>query len=332
MKRSHKLIVAGVLLVSAIAVAGAAIGATKVFSPKQESQAIIDDAAGQLGVTPQRLSNALKQALKNQVDEAVKDGRLTKNEGARMKERIDAGEVPLFGLGPGPEFRDHVVGPFHTKFDAAADYLGMTEAQLREALQSGKTLAQVAKEHNKSVDGLVDALLARAEQKLQAAVDAGQVTEAEKKEMLAGLRERITDLVNGRLPEPPNGDVPLFGLGPGPEFRDHVVGPFHTKFDAAADYLGMTEAQLREALQSGKTLAEVAKEHNKSVDGLVDALLAGAEQKLQAAVDASQMTEAEKKDMLAGLRERITDLVNGRLPTPPNGFDRKRFDSRPAIF
>src|SRR5512133_3043368 len=319
MKRSHKLIVAGVLLVSAIAVAGAAIGATKVFSPKQESQAIIDDAAGQLGVTPQRLSNALKQALKNQVDEAVKDGRLTKNEGARMKERIDAGEVPLFGLGPGPEFRDHVVGPFHTKFDAAADYLGMTEAQLREALQSGKTLAEVAKEHNKSVDGLVDALLAGAEQKLQAAVDAGEMTKAEKKEMLAGLRERITDLVNGRLPEPPNGDVPLFGLGPGPEFRDRVVGPFLTKFAAAADYLGMTEAELREALQSGKTLAQVAKEHNKSVDGLVDALLAGAEQKLQAAVDAGEMTKAEKKEMLAGLRERITDLVNGRLPEPPNG-------------
>ncbi len=201
MKRSHKLIVAAVLLVSAI-VAGAAIGATKVLSPKQESDAIIEDAAGQLGVTPQRLSKALKQALKNRVDEAVSDGRLTKEEGAKLKESIDAGEMPLFGLGPGPGFRDHMVGPFHTKFEAAADYLGMTEAQLREALENGKTLAQVARDRNKSVDGLVDALLARAEKKLEAAVDAGEMTRAEKNEMLAGLRDRITDIVNGRFPEP----------------------------------------------------------------------------------------------------------------------------------
>jgi polyhydroxyalkanoate synthesis regulator phasin len=174
-----------------------------VFSPKQESQAVIEDAAGQLGVSPQRLTDALKQALKNRVDEAVKDGRLTKEEGAKLKESIDAGEMPLFGLGPGPGFRHHMVGPFHTKFEAAADYLGMTEAQLREALESGKTLAQVATDHHKSVDGLVDALLAGAEKKLDAAVAAGELTKAEKKEMLAGLKDRITDLVNGRFPEPP---------------------------------------------------------------------------------------------------------------------------------
>jgi polyhydroxyalkanoate synthesis regulator phasin len=203
MKRSHKLIVAGVLLVSAIAVAGAAIGATKVFSPKQESQAVIEDAAGQLGVTPQRLTDALKQALKNRVDEAVKDGRLTKEEGTKLKESIDAGEMPLFGPGPGPGFRHHMVGPFHHKFEAAADYLGMTEAQLREALESGKTLAEVAKDRHKSIDGLVNALLAGAEKKLDAAVAAGELTKAEKKEMLAGLKDRITDLVNGRFPEPP---------------------------------------------------------------------------------------------------------------------------------
>jgi hypothetical protein len=202
MKRSHKVVVGAAVVLSAT-VAGAAIGATKVLGPKQESQAIIADAAGQLGVTPEKLSNALKQALKNRVDEAVKDGLLTKEQGARLKERVDAGEAPLFGLGPGPEFRHHGVGPFHTKLEAAAKYLGMTEAQLHEALESGKTLAQVAKDHGKSANGLVDALMAEADKKLDQAVKAGQLTEAEKKDMVAGLKDRITDLVNGRFPEPP---------------------------------------------------------------------------------------------------------------------------------
>jgi phage-related minor tail protein len=94
----------------------------------------------------------------------------------------------------------------------------------------------------------------------------------------------------------------------------------------------MTQAQLRQALESGKTLAQVAKEHNKSVDGLVNALVGEAEKKLDKAVAAGRLTEAEKKEMLAGLKDRITDLVNGRFPEPPGNFHRERFGTRPPIF
>jgi polyhydroxyalkanoate synthesis regulator phasin len=207
MKRNHKIAIAAVLALSVIAVGGA-VGATQL-TPKQESQAIINDAAGQLGVEPSELSNALKQALKNRVDDAVEDGRLTEEQGRELKERIDAGEVPFLGL---PFHRHH--GPFHAKFEAAAEYLGMTQAQLRKALDDGKTLAQVARDRDKSVDGLVAALVEEAEQKLEDAVEAGRLTEAEKREMLDGLRDRITDLVNGRfprLPRPPfHRDGPRF--------------------------------------------------------------------------------------------------------------------------
>jgi hypothetical protein len=196
MKRNHKIAIVAVLALSVIAVGGA-VGATQL-TPKQESEAIINDAAEQLGVQPSELSDALKQALKNRVDDAVEDGRLTEEQGRRMKERIDAGEVPFFGLGP--RFHKHFGGPFHGKLEAATEYLGMTQAQLREALEDGKTLAQVAKDRGKSVDGLVDALVKGAEQKLQDAVEEGRLTKAEKSEMLEGLRDRITDMVNGRFP------------------------------------------------------------------------------------------------------------------------------------
>jgi hypothetical protein len=213
MKRSHKIAIVVALALSVVAVGGA-IGATKL-TPKQESQAIINDAAEQLGVEPTELSDALKQALKNRVDAAVKDGRLTEEQGRELKERIDAGEVPFFGLGPG--FHKHFHGPFHAKLEAAAEYLGMTQAQLEEALEDGKTLAQVAKDQGKSVDGLVDALVEGAEQKLQDAVEAGRLTEAEKSEMLEGLRDRITDLVNGRFPR--LGKPHFHRVEPGATFR-----------------------------------------------------------------------------------------------------------------
>src|SRR4029453_7675259 len=225
---SRKLILLGIALL-AVVVVGGGIAATKALTPKQESQAVIDDAAKQLGVTPAQLSSALKQALKNRVDEAVKDGRLTKAEGDRLKQAIDPGGPPFFGLGP-PRFHDHGHfgfrhhghGPFEQGLTAAADYLGVTRAQLMNELRDGKSLAQVAKAHGKSADGLVDALVKQAEQKLDQAVKNGRITEAEKTEMLAGLKKRITDLVNGRFPAPPrfhrfdrDGRGPLPGvLGP----------------------------------------------------------------------------------------------------------------------
>jgi hypothetical protein len=198
MKRSHKIAIGAALGLSVIAVGGA-VGAT-TLTPREESRAVINDAARQLGVEPSELSDALEQALKNRVDAAVADGRLTEAEGERMKERIEDGGLPF--LGPGPTFHRHH-GPFHAKLDAAAEYLDLTRAQLRERLEDGKTLAQVARDRDKSVDGLVDALVRRAEQKLEDAVEDRNMTEAEKREMLSGLRERITDLVNGRFPAHP---------------------------------------------------------------------------------------------------------------------------------
>lgn len=215
MTRGRKVAIALVLGASVLVV-GAAVAATQALSPREERQAIINDAARQLGVEPQELSDALKQALKNRVDAAVRDGRLTKEQAARLKERIDSGGAPLFGpgfRGPGPVFRHHH-GLFHAKFEAAARYLDLSEAELRQALENGKSLAQVARDRNKSVDGLVDALVADAEKKLDQAVENGDLTEAEKREMLSGLRERITDLVNGRFP-------PRFHRPPGrPRFSE----------------------------------------------------------------------------------------------------------------
>jgi hypothetical protein len=202
------LLAAGAALV-AVAAGGSAIAATKMTSPKAEQQAIINDAASQLGVTPQKLSDALTQALKNRVDAAVKDGRLTKEQADEIKKHIDAGDAPLF-LGPplghrfgwrgfgGPGFGGPgFAHPHPAGLESAATYLGMTQAQLREALSSGKTLAQVAKDKNKSVDGLVQAMTDAATKKIDAAQAAGKITKDQATEMKAHLNDAVTDLVNG---------------------------------------------------------------------------------------------------------------------------------------
>jgi hypothetical protein len=66
----------------------------------------------------------------------------------------------------------------------------------------------------------------------------------------------------------------------------------------AAEYLGLTEDALFVELESGKTLAEIAEAQGKSVQGLIDALVA----------DATSRTN-----------EHITNMVNSPLPTKSEG-------------
>jgi polyhydroxyalkanoate synthesis regulator phasin len=192
---SHKRKLAiGVAAALAVAGGGAAIAATQLGSPREESQAILNDAATQLGVEPGALSDALKKALSNRVDAWVEAGRLTKEQGAELKQRIESGEVPLLGL---RAFGHHGPHGHGASLDAAAEYLGLTEDALREELESGKTLAQVARDHDKSVDGLVQALYDEAKGKLDDAVADGRLTRAQADAILEDLKPRITAFVNG---------------------------------------------------------------------------------------------------------------------------------------
>src|SRR5689334_21373987 len=169
-RRLRPKVMAGAVAGLTVAGAGGAYAATHFGSPQQENQAVVDDAAKQLGVQPSALSAALKKALENRVDDAVAAGRLTKAQGDELKQRIESGDLPLFGA---PGFHHH--GRFGG-LDAASTYLGLTDAQLRTQLESGKSLADVAKAQGKTVDGLVQAIVDSAKKKLDAAVAAGRLT------------------------------------------------------------------------------------------------------------------------------------------------------------
>ena len=215
LNRKVKIFVGVAALLSALG-AGAAVAASQDSSPGSESKAVIDDAAKQLGIPSSKLSDALKQALSDRVDAAVAAGRVTKAEGDALKARIQSSGFPLFG-GPRRGFRHF---GFIGRLESAAGYIGITETQLRTELESGKSLAQIATAHGKSVDGLIDALVAAAKNKLDDAVSAGRLTKDQETEMLGVLKDRITSAVN-------NTD----GLGE-PHFRRPGVGFRH--FDGPA--------------------------------------------------------------------------------------------------
>ena len=190
MKRAHVVAAAAAGVV--IAGAGGAFAATQLDSPTARSQAIITDAAGQLNIDPSKLTSALEKAIDDQIDAAVRTGKLTSAQGAALKARVDSGQVPLvaglglrhvgFGRGAGPGVLGGRLGFGFRAFGAAAvsvaSYLGISIDELRTEFGSGKTLAQIAVAHGKTSDGLVTALLADAGKRLDTAVSTGRLTSA----------------------------------------------------------------------------------------------------------------------------------------------------------
>ena len=191
LNRRTKIVLGAAALLSALG-AGAAVAASQDSSPNSESKAVIDDAAKRLGISSSKLSDALKQALADRIDEAVAAGRVTKAEGDSLKARIQSNDFPIIG----GAHRGFGHFGFIGRLDSAAAYIGITEAQLRTELESGKNLAQVAKAHGKSVDGLIDALVAAAKNKLDDAVSAGRLMKDQETQMLNVLKDRITSAVN----------------------------------------------------------------------------------------------------------------------------------------
>src|SRR4051812_21727381 len=120
-----------------------------------EQKAFLDDVAGRLHVTTDQLTAALKGAAADRIDAAVKAGKLTQAQGDAAKKAIESGNVPALGFGrgpggpggpghPGPGGPRGFGGPFEA-VDGASSYLGLTDQQLRDKLQSGKSLADIAK-------------------------------------------------------------------------------------------------------------------------------------------------------------------------------------------
>jgi hypothetical protein len=192
---------------------GAAVAATGSGSSPND---FLDSVARHLGISRQKLDDATKAAAIDQVDAQLKAGQITQAQADELKKRIQSGDVPpLGGLGRGgrgfgfggfggPGGPGIPGGPGLLKagvsdsLAAAAKYLGLTESALRDQLDGGKSLADVAKAQNKDVDGLKNAILAAQKADLDKAVSDKKLTQSQADDIYNGLKDHIDDLVDNK--------------------------------------------------------------------------------------------------------------------------------------
>ncbi|MGI8863166.1 MAG: hypothetical protein ACR2JH_02005 [Solirubrobacteraceae bacterium] len=214
----RKLITTIAVLATAAAAGGAyAATQTATTSPRQ---ALLNDVAKRLNVTPQKLREAFQGAFFDQLNAAVAAGKLTQAQADKIKQRVQRrGGAPGWFGRPRLGFRgmEHgflAPGPGRGgRFKAAAGYLGLSRKQLFDQLAGGKSLAQVAQARGKSVSGLKSAMLAAIHARLDRAVTSKLTTAAQEQQFLSRLPARLDAEIN-------RSGFPFHGYG----FRLHGAG------------------------------------------------------------------------------------------------------------
>jgi hypothetical protein len=183
------------------AIGGGAYAATQSGGDDDQEKAVLNDAAHRLNVSPSQLTQAFKAAMIDQIDAAVKAGKLSQAQANYLKQRIQhAPGIPFGGLG----FRHRGLHGPRFLLSGAGSYLGLSQDKLDQQLESGQSLAQIANSQHKSVSGLEQAITADAKSKLDKAVAAGQMTTNQEQQRLDRLDQMLPSIVNGtRPPGPP---------------------------------------------------------------------------------------------------------------------------------
>src|SRR5258708_22398778 len=215
--------------------------------------------------------------------------------------------------------------------DVVAKALGMTAADLRVALVSGKSIQDLATTKNVTIDTLRTALRDARKAQVAQAVKDGVITQAQA-DFITELLDRTpaatsaaTPQAQGTAPapdagEPNNGNNarpgrgfpgrafgPAFGLGMG-------VNPYVTvnNFVVAAKAINISCAALLVAVEQGhQSIAQVAQSKNVTAQTVIDALVKAQTAALDEDVKEGLITAAEKAGRSANLTTQMTAFVNG---------------------
>jgi hypothetical protein len=200
---------------------------------------------------------------------------------------------------------------------AAAAFTGGAYAASQDSPvnQRQTFLNDVAKRLNVSPQALSSALTAAFQDQLNAAVNAGRLTQSQ--------ADRLAQRAhNGGARFWLGGPPRLFGprqVLPGTPARPNakLEGPLAT----AASYLGVAPAKLFQQIEAGKSLADIAKARGKDSQGLQQAMIASIKARLDQAVADKRITSSEEQQLLKQLPARIADQVKDRDPElPDHGF------------
>lgn len=139
------------------------------------------DLAGKLNVSVQTLQQDRKAAFEDELNQLVKAGKLTQNQANAIKARVESRPNCA---GNGNRYEKRAIRGFLGKYRSAiltsvAGDLHISQTTLIQELQSGKSLAQIAKQHNVTLAQLHTDVINAVKSAESKAISAGDLTQTQ---------------------------------------------------------------------------------------------------------------------------------------------------------
>jgi polyhydroxyalkanoate synthesis regulator phasin len=167
-------------------------------TPTQRQQAIeafVGKVAQNLNVSPDQLRAAVKDAALQTVDEQVAAGKLTQEQGDRIKAAINSGKYPVLArlFQARETIRRQVERGIVV---SSAKAIGIAPQGLASQLKSGKSIADVASEHNVSLDTVKSQITSDFQAKLDQLVQDGKITQTQADSAMQKLQANLDKILN----------------------------------------------------------------------------------------------------------------------------------------
>lgn len=177
-------------------------GAAQTQATRQERRdSFLNRVAGKLNVSIDQLKQAFRDAALDTVDEALANGKIDEAQAQKIKDRINSGQT----LGIGRFMREHRGERMRAErmakvrrglVESAANAIGVTGDELRTELKAGKSVADVAGEHNVSLDVVKARITSDAQAKLGELVASGKIKQERADQALQKLTDNLDTLLN----------------------------------------------------------------------------------------------------------------------------------------
>ncbi|MBI1281411.1 MAG: hypothetical protein GC179_25010 [Anaerolineaceae bacterium] len=177
-----------------------------------------------------------------------------------------------------------------------ADTLGIDVQTLQTDLQNGQTIAEVATAQNVELSTIIDAVVAARTTELTQAVTDGTLTQEQADAQIALLKANLNVQLTKAM-QAPNGTQTRPNGQPGQRGSDQLT--------TIAAALGIDVATLQSDLQSGQTIADIAKAQNVELSAITDAVVAARTTALTQAVADGTLTQEQADAQIALLKANL---------------------------
>ena len=186
---------------------------------------------------------------------------------------------------------------------AAEKATNLSRADITAELGAGKTLAAVLKEHNADVASVEADAKTTVINDINQAVTNGKLTQAQADRLTSRLDQILDQAVNHTFP-----------LAQNPRLQRLRAAGLSILIKATADATKLLPRDLLQEIRSGKTLAQIATEHNADPTQIVSSAVKQTTDRINKAVTAGKLKQDQATTLLGNLSDGLTKLMNTAYP------------------